>query len=84
MQNEQTLSEVIGIIGKYAERREAIAGADASTRISELGVSSLNFVEIVVKIEETFNVSISDEEFQRIATIGDAVNVIATAKAVAV
>jgi acyl carrier protein len=81
MQDEKTLSEVIAIISKFAERREAIANADASTRILELGVSSLNFIEMVVRFEETFNVSISDDEFQRIATIGDAVNAIIAAQA---
>ncbi|HET9622062.1 MAG TPA: phosphopantetheine-binding protein [Kofleriaceae bacterium] len=69
------------IIGKFSERRDAVAAADASTPIKELGVSSLNFIEMVVRFEETFNVSIPDDEFQKIATIGDAVTAILAAQA---
>jgi acyl carrier protein len=78
---DQTLSEVKAIIGKFSERHEAVAAADASTQIKDLGVSSLNFIEMVVRFEETFNVSISDDEFQKITTIGDAVTAILAAQA---
>ncbi len=81
MQDSKTLAEVIAIIGKFSERREVIATADASTRIVDLGVSSLNFIEMVVRFEETFDVSISDDEFQRITTVGEAVTAIQAAQA---
>lgn len=79
MQNDKTLAEVIAIIDKFSERHEAVAVASATTRIADLGVSSLNFIEMVVRFEETFNVSISDDEFQRITTVGEAVTAIQAA-----
>lgn len=83
MQDDKTLTEVITIIKKYSERREAAASADASTSILDLGVSSLNFIELVVAFEDNFNVSISDDAMKGISTIGDAVNAIISAQAVA-
>jgi len=81
MQTNETLNEVITIISKFAERREAVERVDASTRIlDDLGVSSLNFIDVVLEFEEKFNVSISDEQLKGISTIGDAVNAIATAQ----
>ncbi len=82
MSDRDTLTEVIQIISKFAERREALAQANASTNIlDDLGVSSLNLVEVVLEFEEQFSISISDDQLKRISTIGDCVNVIASAQA---
>ena len=84
MQNDDTLIGVIEIIKKFAERRDAVANVTASTRIlDELGVSSLNFIDMVLEFEERFNVSISDETLKGISTIGDCVDAITHAQAVA-
>jgi acyl carrier protein len=39
----------------------------------DLDVDSLSMVEIVVAAEEKFGVTIPDEEFKNLATVGDAV-----------
>lgn len=78
---DKTLAEVIAIIGKFSERKDAVAAATETTRIQDLGVSSLNFIEMVVRFEESFNISISDDEFQKITTVGEAVSAIQAAQA---
>lgn len=42
------------------------------TKFSDLGVDSLDMVELLIEFEKVFNVSISDEDSERIVTIGDA------------
>lgn len=47
------------------------------SRISEdLGADSMDAVELIMKVEEEFNIQISDEAAQGIRTVGDLVKVI--------
>jgi acyl carrier protein len=50
--------------------------ADASF-VEDLGADSLDVVELVMALEEEFDLKISDEEAEKIATVRDAVNYIA-------
>lgn len=47
----------------------------------DLGADSLDAVELVMNVEDTFNIKVSDDEAQKIKTVGDIVNYIAVAKA---
>ena len=42
--------------------------------IDDLGADSLNIVEIVMEIEEEYNVSIPDEDTEQLQTVGDLKN----------
>jgi len=46
--------------------------ADASFT-NDLGADSLDTVELIMEFEKEFNVSIPDEEAEKIQTVGDAV-----------
>jgi acyl carrier protein len=41
--------------------------------LEELGIDSLDLVEVVMELEEAFEVSIPDDEAERILTVGDAI-----------
>jgi acyl carrier protein len=41
--------------------------------IDDLGADSLDIVELVMTIEEEFDIEIPDEEAEKLATVGDAV-----------
>jgi len=41
---------------------------------NDLGADSLDIVELVMGFESAFNVSIPDEDAEKIGTVGDAVN----------
>ncbi len=51
-----------------------------STFVDDLGADSLDIVELVMAMEEEFEVEIPDEEAENIKTVGDAVNYINTHK----
>lgn len=44
--------------------------------IEDLGADSLDTVELVMALEEEFGAEIPDEEAEKLATVGDAINYI--------
>jgi acyl carrier protein len=48
--------------------------------IDDLGADSLDIVELVMKMEEEFGIEIPDEEAEKIKTVNDVVQYIATHK----
>ena len=48
---------------------------EASFR-DDLGADSLDVVELVMELEDEFDMEISDEDAEKISTVGDAVNYI--------
>jgi len=49
---------------------------DDAKFIDDLGADSLDVVELVMALEEEFDVEIADEEAENIATVGDAITFI--------
>ena len=49
---------------------------DETHFINDLGADSLDTVELVMELEDEFGISISDEEAEKIQTVGDAVKYI--------
>ncbi len=48
--------------------------------INDLGADSLDIVELVMAMEEEFDIEIPDEDAEKIKTVGDAVNYLNTHK----
>jgi acyl carrier protein len=62
------------VVKKFKVQAENVNGA---TRLREdLNVDSLDAVELIMELEDTFNVKISDDEAQKLKTIGDIVKFI--------
>ncbi|MEE3327734.1 MAG: acyl carrier protein [Myxococcota bacterium] len=51
-------------------RDEVVASASF---VDDLGADSLDIVELVMSMEEAFNIEIPDDDAEKIQTIGDAV-----------
>ena len=47
-----------------------------SSFVDDLGADSLDIVELIMALEEEFNLEIPDEEAEKIATVGDVVDYI--------
>lgn len=46
--------------------------------VEDLGADSLDTVELVMALEEEFSIEIPDEDAEKIASVGDAINYINT------
>jgi len=44
--------------------------------VNDLGADSLDIVELVMEFEDAFDLNISDDDAEKIRTVGDAVNYI--------
>lgn len=60
------------IIEQLGATREEIV--PEASFIDDLGADSLDIVELVMAMEETFDVEIPDDDAEKIQTIGDAVS----------
>jgi len=66
---ETRISEMI--IEQLGATKEEIV--PEASFIDDLGADSLDIVELVMAMEETFDIEIPDEDAEKIQTIGDAV-----------
>lgn len=69
------IDEVKEIVVEQLSVEEEEVTADASF-IDDLGADSLDIVELVMALEEKFNLSISDEDAEKLRTLGDVVKYI--------
>jgi acyl carrier protein len=60
---------IVDQLGVEAEKVTANASF-----INDLGADSLDIVELVMAMEEEFDIEIPDEEAEKIKTVGDATN----------
>lgn len=44
---------------------------DEDAFINDLGANSLDIVELAIEVEETFDIEVSDDEIEKIQTVGD-------------
>lgn len=52
-----------------------------TTFIQDLGADSLDIVELIMALEEEFDISIPDDEAEKITTVGEAIDHIEAASA---
>ncbi len=81
MKKEEIFKKVKKIIAAHMgiENEEEIK--ESSLLEEELGLDSLDAVEIIMALEDEFNIAIEDEEVEDVKTVGNIVEVIALAVA---
>lgn len=75
MNTEEVFEKVKGIIVEQLGVAEASVTMDASF-IDDLGADSLDIVELVMALEEEFDIEIPDADAEKVATVGDVVEYI--------
>ena len=49
---------------------------DSSKIVEDLGADSLDMIEMLMSLEEQFGISVSDEEAEKLKTVGDVIKLI--------
>ena len=75
MSSEEVLEKVKGIIVEQLGVAENAVTMEASF-IDDLGADSLDIVELVMALEEEFDIEIPDSDAEKVVTVGDAVDYI--------
>ena len=65
------LPRIQSILADHLSIRES--EAEPAKTLEELGVDSLDFVEIIMAVEEGFDIEVSDEKAEQIKTVADLV-----------
>lgn len=76
MEHDEILAKVKEVIVDQLSVEEDDVTPDASF-FDDLGADSLDIVELVMALEDSFGISIPDEDAESIKTVGDAVEYIA-------
>lgn len=77
------MSQVADKVKELIVEKLSVDAADVTPEASftqDLGADSLDTVELIMELEKTFNVSIPDEEAEKIQTVGDAIAYIENAQ----
>lgn len=75
MSSEEILEKVKGIIIEQLGVADTAVTMEASF-IDDLGADSLDIVELVMAIEEEFDIEIPDNDAEKVVTVGDVVDYI--------
>lgn len=80
MTQAQVFDKVISILEPFVGNSESIRNARMETTILEdLKVNSARLVDVVLEIEDMFEIEVSDEDADNVRTVGDAVQLIIAA-----
>ncbi len=83
MMNEKlAFDRMITILKPYVKDPAALAAATMETSLlKDLEVNSARLVDVVLEIEDKFDISVSDKDADTVRTIGDAVGLVVTLSA---
>ncbi len=77
MKTQEIFEKFVQLIEEYVKEKEKLEAAAMDTAIiGDLKVNSARLVDIIIKVEDTFDIEIEDDDADKIKTIGDAVGII--------
>jgi acyl carrier protein len=77
MEESKIFTEMIEILRLYAKDKTHLDQATMATHIlDDLKVNSARLVDVIIKCEDVFGITIEDDEADKIRTIGNAVELI--------
>ncbi|HPL62500.1 MAG: phosphopantetheine-binding protein [Syntrophales bacterium] len=77
MDEARIFQEMVNILKPYTKDQSLLEKATGDTHIlTDLKVNSARLVDVIIKCEDVFGLTIEDDEADKIGTIGDAVALI--------
>ena len=78
MAETELFSRVVKIIKPFVKNQDALASVSPETRIlDDLKVNSARLVDIILELENEFEIELGDDDADKVRTVGDAVGIIA-------
>lgn len=77
MTREQIKDELQEIIGDYVQEKDLLASLNEDHElINDLKINSAHIVDIVLDIEDKYDIMIEDEAIGKMGTVGESIDVI--------
>ncbi len=77
MEESKIFQDMLNILKPYTKDHALLEKATMETHIlNDLKVNSARLVDVIIKCEDVFGITIEDDEADKIATIGDAVSLV--------
>lgn len=77
MEQEQLIEQLKNILAPYAKNAEALANITPETSfITDLKINSANLVDVVLDVEEEFDVEIDNASMEQMLTVGAAIDIV--------
>ena len=77
MDEKKIFEEMVNILKAYTKDVTLLEKATPETHIlNDLKVNSARLVDVIIKCEDVFGITVEDDEADKIRTIGDAVKII--------
>lgn len=77
MDDKKIFEEMVNILKVYTKDQTLLDKATLDTHIlNDLKVNSARLVDVIIKCEDVFGISVDDDDADKIRTIGDAVRII--------
>jgi acyl carrier protein len=74
MDRKAVFDEVVAILRPFAKNRAALESVrDDTSILRDLKVNSARFVEVVARLEERYELKVTDDDVDRVRTVGDVV-----------
>ena len=79
MNREETIEKLKGIVKPYIQNQEAFDNLTKSTDfIKDLQINSANLVDVILDIEEEFDIVIDNESMEQMVDVKSAMEIIET------
>jgi acyl carrier protein len=77
MNRDEIIAKLIPIVSTYAQNPDALANLKEETDfINDLKINSANLVDVVLDIEESFDVEIDNDSMEKMLTVEAAIEVV--------
>jgi acyl carrier protein len=77
MDQETFIAQLSEIVRPYAKNQEALAQINASTDfINDLKINSANLVDVVLDVEEKYDIVIQNEEMEKMLNVQAAMDIV--------
>lgn len=77
MNEKEILDSIKKIVTPYTQRKEGLENFNEETDfIKDLEVNSANLVDVILDVEDEFNIEIDNDSMEGMLTVGDAKNII--------